>query len=186
MKRSISSNRNVPVSADLYYVGFAGDGYQRVFRREALLGQRIFGDRLGTGPRSLELINDYQDRESFPPRHLRWRCAMRYAEIGKAMDPNEDVLVLFLTSHGSQEDGVYIRNGVSWLDSDLPPDEVRSALDDAGIRWRIVVVSACYSGRVHRAAENGHNDDPHGGGLPAHVLRLRRRSRLSPTSVKPS
>jgi hypothetical protein len=32
------------------------------------------------------------------------------------------------------------------MDSDLPPMDVRSALDDAGIRWRIVIVSACYSG----------------------------------------
>lgn len=134
-----------PGMTDLYYVGFAGDGYQRVFRREALLGQRVFAQRMGTGPRSLELINDYEDRESFP---LGTQVSLRYAlsGIGKAMDPNEDVLVLLLTSHGSREGGIYIRNGVSMLDSDLPPDEVRSALDDAGIRWRIVIVSACYSG----------------------------------------
>jgi hypothetical protein len=134
-----------PGVTDLYYVGFAGDAYQRVFRRETLLGQRVFAERLGTGPRSLELINDYQDRESFP---LATPVSLRYAlsEIGKVMDPNEDVLVLFLTSHGSREGGVHIRNGVSWIDNDLPPDEVRSALDDAGIRWRIVIVSACYSG----------------------------------------
>ncbi len=37
-----------PGVTDLYYVGFAGDGYQRVFRREALLGQRVFAERLGT------------------------------------------------------------------------------------------------------------------------------------------
>jgi hypothetical protein len=134
-----------PGVTDLYYVGFAGDGYQRVFRREALLGERVFGQRLGTGGRSLELINDYEDRQTFP---LGTQVALRYAlaEIGKAMDPQEDVLVLFLTSHGSREGGIYIRNGVSMVDSDLPPDEVRSALDDAGIRWRIVIVSACYSG----------------------------------------
>ena len=134
-----------PGVADLYYVGFAGDGYQRVFRRESLLGQRTFAARLGSGPRSLELINDYQDRESFP---LATRVSLRYAlsEVGKAMDPDEDVLVLFLTSHGSREGGIYIRDGVSWTDSNVPPSELRSALDDAGIRWRIVIVSACYSG----------------------------------------
>jgi uncharacterized membrane protein len=134
-----------PGVTDLYYVGFAGDGYQRVFRREALLGQRVFAERLGTGSRSLELINDYEDRESFP---LGTQVSLRYAlsEIGKAMDPKEDVLVLFLTSHGSREGGIYIRNGVSASASDLPPEEVRSALDDSGIRWRIVIVSACYSG----------------------------------------
>lgn len=134
-----------PGVTDLYYVGFAGDGYQRVFRREALLGQQVFAERLGTGARSLQLINDYQDRDSYP---LATQVSLRYAlsEIGQAMDPKEDMLVLWLTSHGSREGGIYVRNGVSAVDSDLPPDEVRSALDDAGIRWRIVIVSACYSG----------------------------------------
>jgi hypothetical protein len=110
-----------------------------------LLGQRVFAERLGTGSRSLELINDYQDRESFP---LATQVALRYAlsEIGMEMDPAEDILVLLLTSHGSRERGISIRNGVSYIDSDLPPNDVRSALDDAGIRWRIVIVSACYSG----------------------------------------
>jgi len=134
-----------PGVTDLYYVGFAGDGDQRVFRRESLLGQRIFAARLGSGARSLELINDSHDRESFP---LATQVSLRYAlsEVGKVMDPDEDVLVLFLTSHGSREGGIYIRDGVSWTDSNVPPSELRSALDDAGIRWRIVIVSACYSG----------------------------------------
>ena len=133
-----------PGVTDLYYLGFAGDGYQRVFRREALFGQGIFAERLGTRDRSLELINDFEDRDSFP---LGTATGLRYAimRMGEAMDPAEDVLVLFLTSHGSQ-DGISIRNGVTPFDSDLAPDEVRSALDDAGIRWRIVIVSACYAG----------------------------------------
>jgi hypothetical protein len=29
---------------------------------------------------------------------------------------------------------------------DLEPEDLRSALDDAGIKWRVVIVSACYSG----------------------------------------
>ena len=135
-----------PGVTDLYYVGFAGDANQRVFRRESLLGERVFADRLGTGPRSLELINDLRERETFP---LATQVSLRYSlsQIGEAMDPNEDVLVLLLTSHGSREGGVSVRNGVSYVGSrDLPPNDLRSALDDAGIRWRIVIVSACYSG----------------------------------------
>ncbi len=57
-----------PGVADVYYVGFAGDGSQRVFRREALFGQDVFAKRLGSGPRSLELINDEDDRISYPDR----------------------------------------------------------------------------------------------------------------------
>jgi hypothetical protein len=53
--------------------------------------------------------------------------------------------VLLLTSHGSRESGIYVKNGGLPL-VDLQPEDVRSALDDAGIKWRIVIVSACYSG----------------------------------------
>ena len=134
-----------PGTTDLYFVGFAGDGDEGVFHRESLFAQRIFAARMGTGSRALQLINDRADRETYPFASV---VGLRYAlsRIGMAMDPNDDVLVLFLTSHGSREGGIFIRNGVTPVDADLPPTELRSALDDAGIRWRIVVVSACYSG----------------------------------------
>ena len=60
------------------------------------------------------------------------------------MDPENDVLVLFLTSHGSQE-GLEVQNGSLPL-AQLGPSDLREALDDAGIRWRVIVVSACYAG----------------------------------------
>jgi len=67
------------------------------------------------------------------------------AGIGARIDPAEDVVLLFLTSHGSHDHVLTV---------DLPPlplrqieaKDVRAALDDAGIRWRVVVVSACFSG----------------------------------------
>ena len=134
-----------PGVTDFFYVGFAGDGYQRVFRREALFGQRVFAERVGSGTRSLELINDYEDRDTYP---LGTLTGLRYglAAIAEKMDPTEDVLVLLLTSHGSKEDGISVRTGLLPIGSDVPPDEVRAALDEAGIKWRIVIVSACYSG----------------------------------------
>jgi hypothetical protein len=55
------------------------------------------------------------------------------------------VLVLLLTSHGSREDGVALTNG-HLVDDDLSPDDLRSVLEAAGIRWRVVIVSACYAG----------------------------------------
>jgi hypothetical protein len=62
------------------------------------------------------------------------------------MNRDEDVLVLLLTSHGSQEGGIAVRNGILPMSNEVPPEAVRSALDAAGIKWRIVIVSACYAG----------------------------------------
>jgi hypothetical protein len=133
-----------PGIVDTYFVGFAGWGTQSVFRNEALLGERVFAKRYGTARRSVELINDRHDRDTYP---LATVSGLRYALqlLGERMDKNEDMLVLLLTSHGSRETGLAVHNGALPL-VDLEPDELRSALDDSGIKWRIVIVSACYAG----------------------------------------
>jgi hypothetical protein len=62
------------------------------------------------------------------------------------MDPQQDVAVIYLSSHGSPE---------FWLATDLPdhrvlaPVSARSlaeALSQAGIKRRVVIISACFSG----------------------------------------
>jgi hypothetical protein len=54
------------------------------------------------------------------------------------------VLVLMLTSHGSR-DNLVVSNGTVPL-LQLGPADLRQALDESGIKWRVIVISACYSG----------------------------------------
>jgi len=61
------------------------------------------------------------------------------------MDPAEDILLLFLTTHGS-EDHALAAILPPVVDEDIAAPELRAALDDAGIRHRVLVISACYSG----------------------------------------
>jgi hypothetical protein len=133
-----------PGITDTYFVGFAGHGEQRVFRREALFGEKVFARRFGTGERSVELINDTTDRDTYP---LATVSGLRYALnlIGRRMDRDNDVLVLLVTSHASQEEGISVTNGTLPL-AQLSPADLRDALDDSGIKWRVVIVSACYAG----------------------------------------
>ena len=59
------------------------------------------------------------------------------------MDPDEDVLVLALTSHGTPH-GLAVMGGRR---SDvISPRKLRQMLDASGARYRIVIISACYSG----------------------------------------
>lgn len=129
---------------DTWFVGFAGDGAQRVFRNEALFAEEVFAKRFASAGRSVELINDRRDRDTYP---LATVSGLRYALqlIGARMNKEEDMLVLLLTSHGSREEGLSVQNGGLPLTS-LQPEDLRSALDDAGIKWRVIIVSACYSG----------------------------------------
>jgi len=59
------------------------------------------------------------------------------------MDKDEDILVLLMTSHGSNH-GFMLQ--VPGATTELTPQEVTSALDGAGIKNRVVIVSACYAG----------------------------------------
>jgi hypothetical protein len=133
----------VPGTTNVFFLGFAGYGEQRVFRKEAELARRVFGDRFGSLQRSVELVNDVRDRTTYPlATYDNFREALEL--IGRRMQ-REDVLVLVLTSHGSAEDGLAVTNG-SLADDALSPRDVRRALDAAGIRWRVVIASACYAG----------------------------------------
>jgi hypothetical protein len=125
-------------------VGFAGFGEQRVFRKEAELASRVFGARFAVANRSLLLVNDVHDRRTYP---LATFANLRIAvnAVGRRMHPDRDTLVLMLTSHGNDEDGIAITNGKMPEDA-LSPEDVQMILDESHIRWRVIIVSACYSG----------------------------------------
>ena len=133
----------VPGKPHMFFVGFAGVGEQAVFKREALYAEQVFADKFGTADRSVELINDTNDRDTYP---LATVSGLDQAVklIADRMDVDQDVLVLMLTSHGS-EDGLAVSNGSLPL-AQLGPADLQEILDDARIKWRVIIVSACYSG----------------------------------------
>jgi len=61
------------------------------------------------------------------------------------MDRDEDVLFLFLTSHGSQEHRFSLEFWPVSFNA-FDPKTLRQLLDDSGIKRRVIVVSSCYSG----------------------------------------
>ena len=72
------------------------------------------------------------------------------------MNLDEDVVFLYLTSHGSMNHELAVE---MWpLDLNyIRPEDIRTYLDDAGIRWRIILISACYSGGFIKALQNEHS-----------------------------
>jgi hypothetical protein len=137
-------DRGNTTAGEVYFVGFAGYGEQKVFRKEAELAQKVFGARYATANRSLLLVNDIHDRRTYPLATFNNLRAAVDA-IGRRMHPDRDTLVLMLTSHGNDEDGIAITNGRMPEDA-LAPEDVRKILNEAHIRWRVIIVSACYSG----------------------------------------
>jgi hypothetical protein len=133
-----------PGRPDVFFLGFAGYGEQKVFAEELKLTEGVVTRRYGAAGRSLLLVNDGRDRETRP---LATVPGLRHAlaRMAERMDPDEDVLFLMLTSHGSDDAELSVSNGSLSL-SGLDGPELRDALDASGIRWRVIVISACYSG----------------------------------------
>ncbi|HET9472545.1 MAG TPA: C13 family peptidase [Steroidobacteraceae bacterium] len=129
--------------AQVYFLGFAGFGDERVFAEEIALAEQRVAQRYDAAARSLRLVNDRRDLEKYPFATV---ASLRYAlnALGRVMD-EEDVLFLALSSHGSEDATVAISNPGMRSD-DLSATALAEALDHAGIRWRVIVISACYSG----------------------------------------
>ncbi|MBR9884722.1 MAG: hypothetical protein GYB21_14145 [Oceanospirillales bacterium] len=133
-----------PGVVDLYLLAFAGYGPENVFLNEVEYVQEQFDNRYDTGGRSLILANNVDAVHRYPLAN-RHNLSNALGAIADRMDTNEDILFLFMTSHGSSDHRFSVEMGPLQL-GDLTAPELRAALDDAGIRWRVILVSSCYSG----------------------------------------
>ncbi|BCL74523.1 hypothetical protein JHS3_02590 [Jeongeupia sp. HS-3] len=135
-----------------YALLVGGDAGQQVFLREASAIRGRLDQRFDTAGRSVLLAN--HDRATGElPIATRTSVAAALAAIGEKMNRDEDVLVLYLTSHGSREHEFALNNPPLEL-AGLTPGWLRQALDVSGVRWRVVIVSACYSGGFVPALAN--------------------------------
>jgi hypothetical protein len=144
---------NSSPDAQVYFLGFAGFGDERVFAEEIGLAEERVAARYATGGRSLRLVNDRRDAEKYP---LATVGSLRYSldALGRVMD-DADVLFLALSSHGSDDATIAISNPGMRSDS-LSAGELAAALEHAGIHWRVIVISACYSGSFIPALADNH------------------------------
>jgi peptidase C13-like protein len=133
-----------PGSTDLYFVGFAPYAAEDVFRKDIEVARDLFDDRFDTDGRSIALINNPRTMLEVPFATVS-NLRATLSEIGDIIDPEQDVVMLYLTSHGTRDHTLAVEFAPLQLEA-LAPAALKEMLDDAGIKWRIIVVSACYSG----------------------------------------
>jgi len=133
-----------PGVTDLYFVGFAPYGAQDVFRKDVEAARDVMDDKWGTKGRSIVLVNNPQTLLTAPFATIT-NLRETLNEIGAAIDADNDVVMVYLASHGSRDFHLTASQPPLTL-IELTPAGLRQMLDDAGIKWRIVVVSSCYSG----------------------------------------
>jgi hypothetical protein len=139
---------------DLFYLGFASYATEDVFSIEVDYIKRLFDERFGTRGHSLNLVNHLDTLED-TPLATATNLAAALKRIGKVMNRDEDVLFLYLTSHGSSDHKLAVEFWPLPL-KDITPGQLKGMLDEAGIKWRVIVVSACYSGGFVDALKGPH------------------------------
>jgi len=142
--RALAAIGETPASPQAFFLGFAGVGEQKVFAQEIGLASRVLSERYGMNDRRLSLINDERDLEGAP---LASVSGLKYALRGLAarMNLDRDVLFLSISSHGAQDPAIAVSNSQLPL-NDLTEEDLAEALSDSGIRWRVIIISACYAG----------------------------------------
>jgi hypothetical protein len=102
--------------------------------------------------RALSLINDQRDLERAP---LASVSGLKYALRGLAarMNLDRDVLFLVISSHGASEPAIAVSNSDLPL-NDMTDEDLAGALSDSGVKWRVIIISACYAGGFIDALKN--------------------------------
>ena len=134
---SVSPAHAVKDARKISVVSFGLFGDQGVFRSEATGAAHVVADRFGNGPINVQFNSKKGGGATIEA------LAMSLQVAAKGMDAENDVLFLILTSHGSRA-GLVIKAGR--LMQTLTPSNLADMLARTGVRHKVVVISACYSG----------------------------------------
>ena len=133
-----------PGVVDAYVIVIALDA-DPVFSREAREAGRVLANRFDAVGRTIVLANDEgADKAGAPgsPHTL----ALALARDAELMDRNEDVLVLYSTSHGAPDAGLVYKDeqrGTGFVS----PGSLAEMLRSLGIRNRLLILQACFAGQ---------------------------------------
>jgi Peptidase C13 family len=135
------------------FVVVAGLDSDAVFGREAAEAGRVLSRRFDADGHTIVVANGTGANDRNVPDGNPNHLAAALAQVGELMNKDEDVLVLYLTAHGHWVTGVAYRDGERAA-GNIAPSRLAAMLDDAGIKNRLVIVSACYSGIFIPALQN--------------------------------
>lgn len=129
---------------EFYFVGFAPDGTREADLPEMRHAKAAFAARFDAAGRSIALVSNEASLAEFPiatTTNLR----RSLATVAGRMNADEDVLFLYIAARGDSRFDL-----ATWLppleQAPLNPTALARILHESGIRWKVVVISACYAG----------------------------------------
>jgi len=145
MRRALSQlSPRVPGKPNVYAVAFAADGSENVFRNEAEYLDTLMTKRFGSAGHTLMLENN--------PATLTTRPLASWTNLeagldglARVMNPREDILLLYIATHGGDDHSLLVDMDPIPLDQ-LDPEGLADILRKHAFPWKVLVVNACYSG----------------------------------------
>jgi hypothetical protein len=117
---------------------------QSVFVRESAMVAGVLQKRFGAEGRVVQLVSHPSVTENIPwATNQNLRASLQ--ALAARMDRENDVLVVYLSSHGGADFKLATQHWPLEV-AELTPQILRSMLDEVGVRNRVVAVSACYAG----------------------------------------
>lgn len=129
------------------YVLVAGLDSDPLFGREVLAARDALSRRYDAAGHTIAISAGEEAAKAGLANGTPDHLALALGRIAEVMDKQEDVLVLYTTSHGSPFSGIayqdkYYGQGYGAIG----PDRLARLVNDFNVKNRIVIISACYSG----------------------------------------
>ncbi|SEV91146.1 C13 family peptidase [Luteibacter sp. 329MFSha] len=145
MRRAVAKLApRTPGKTNVYALAFAADGSEDVFRNEAEYLDTLMARRFGAPGHTLVLEN-HPATLSTRPLASWTNLEAGLDALAKIMDPKEDILLLYVATHGGDDHSLLVDMDPIPLDQ-LDPDGLADILGKHAFRWKVLVVNACYSG----------------------------------------
>ena len=133
-----------PGVVDAYVVAIGLDA-DPVFGREAAEASRVLARRYDAVGRTVLLSAGGGAGQAAVANGSPGNLTLALGAIAEKLDPAEDVLVLFTTSHGAPKYGLAFNDGDFGYGM-ISPQRLAETLNGFGFKRRMLLISACYAG----------------------------------------
>jgi hypothetical protein len=142
---------------DVYFIGFAPYAGEDVFLHEATYVRNLFDLQYDTLSRSALLVNNEKSLNLYPVATLE-NLRRVFDKTGSIINPDEDIVVFYITSHGAEDKGIEVKfensNQVKPDIDYLDAETIKRLFDDNNIRFRVIIALSCFSGGLIDVLKN--------------------------------
>jgi len=127
---------------DLYFIGMAAH-QEAVFYQEIDYIENYFIEQFGAENKTITLFN-HPSKSTDKPLVTNHAIKDVLDGLAEKIDVNQDVLFFYLSSHGTNEKISVSYPGLEL--SEIDAEQLGEMLHDSPIKWKVIMISACYSG----------------------------------------